>query len=708
MEKGKDPIVKKISLIFLLLIATLALCACDNAVSSVDIILDANSEQTILETQWSGVGNPYVFENHNCLQDVELAERYAIASVEVFQAEIYEILTELMSDGYKLLKNKDIVYSSPNIFYCSTTSPSGIWILENKYFDGESHYHLIQISGNGNVISTIDLSSILNGSRYSQTLTYSNGKLCMVADSKDLIIIDEAGAIISSIALPEESMYPVTGNSGDIFVVQESNEGNRIYKLNNDFSELTLAFSSEKGSIFDGGNEYLMLLETPKGLYSLNLDGSAIPIVIWQECNISLNGLFSIKAINLGEYVLLTSEGIGVLSAADPSEIKAKTELCLATINPSRNLQKIVDRYNSENNKYYVRIIDYSSNGSYSLSDASMKLSTDIISGNMPDLICFKSISPYPYIRKGILADLTVFFDIDDEMDLNDIAILNAISSHGSIYLISGSFNLETLVGLYSNFGDRYGWTLSEYLEIEHKLTPEMEIIHNMTKESFLNSIASRYIRVAIDWELGRCNFESPEFITLLEAGNRIRETPEDPNNMSFGYGPVKVGEGSRVVSLSWVEDVWKLAYEEYMAGKQLSFIGWPTIDGSSGSDIHLIEPIGIVDQGENAAGCWEFVKFMIQNVKIEDNGLPVYMPLLRNEIDAAIQSKEIPLKMTITDGNRLLSLISATENVAIYDEVVLGIIRDESAAFFNGNKTASEVAKLIQSKVCLYIAEQS
>lgn len=307
-----------------------------------------------------------------------------------------------------------------------------------------------------------------------------------------------------------------------------------------------------------------------------------------------------------------------------------------------------------------------------------------------------------------MLVDMTQLFERDENISIDDIAITNALDSFSGIYYISGAFNFETLVGRYSDFGDRYGWTLSEYMSIEETLPDDIETIHNMTKESFINCIVSRYIRTAVDWNERTCNFNTPEFIKLLEAGNRIRETPENLNNMSFGYGPTKVGEGTRVASLSWVETVWKLAYEERMAGCKLSFIGWPTVDGSCGSDVYLIEPVGIVSQAENVDGCWEFVKYILLNPDKNIDSLPVYMPLLQDKVEKAKISEDNPVQLSDADAERFFDLISEINNVAIYDETVLGIIKKESAALFKGDKTAEEVANIIQSKVSIYIAEQS
>ena len=42
------------------------------------------------------------------------------------------------------------------------------------------------------------------------------------------------------------------------------------------------------------------------------------------------------------------------------------------------------------------------------------------------------------------------------------------------------------------------------------------------------------------------------------------------------------------------------------------------------------------------------------------------------------------------------------------YDQSLMEIISDEAGAFFAGEKTAEETARLIQNRVQLYMAEQS
>ena len=58
--------------------------------------------------------------------------------------------------------------------------------------------------------------------------------------------------------------------------------------------------------------------------------------------------------------------------------------------------------------------------------------------------------------------------------------------------------------------------------------------------------------------------------------------------------------------------------------------------------------------------------------------------------------------------ADMILDVISKTTRVISYDESIMNIVTDEAAPFFAGQATAEETAAAIQSRVQLYVAEQS
>lgn len=678
---------------FLCLVLALSLCACGKGGEA-----EINAGPGTLsagETEPEAAAY-YTFEPLNVSKD----EGSVIMTAFAFQgrAALVPVPTPI-PEGYALRLDGEEIFSSSNLFYAAAPSDEGIWVLENDY----SAYTLTLLTAEGRLAGTVELSALLPGESFKRTLSCAGDKLYLITEKNKLVTLDPAGNLLGAEDLPDENSYQAPGAEGINYIVQPTAEGNKLYPVDPDSGKLGKPVTVSSGSVYGGGEQ--LFLSDGEGLYSLAPDGTTGLIVLWANCSAPVNRLLRVSPLDNGEFLLMCGYGPYVLRRSEPGAAAGKTTLKLAAIDPSGALASRAAAFNAADSEYSVVINDFSQGGALDDETALTRLNADIISGKLPDMVCFSRISPYPYIRKGLLADLESFINASEGISLEDISILKALEADGKIYFISADFDFETLVAKYSDFGDSFGWTLKEYLEAEKNLPDDVETIHNMTRDSFIDCVVSRYIDTAVDWEAGVCSFDSPDFVALLEAGGRIRETPESAE-VSYGYGPTKVGEGTRLASLSLVDSVWKLAYEESMAGCRLSFIGWPTVDGSCGSNLRLLDPIGIIN-GANAAGCWRFVEYMLLNTSPEAEHIPTYAKAMQEKIRLAKQDEAAPVKISDEDADRFCELLAEIENTAIYDETILDIIKRECAPFFAGACTAQQAAENIQSKVSIYLAEQ-
>ena len=55
----------------------------------------------------------------------------------------------------------------------------------------------------------------------------------------------------------------------------------------------------------------------------------------------------------------------------------------------------------------------------------------------------------------------------------------------------------------------------------------------------------------------------------------------------------------------------------------------------------------------------------------------------------------------------QIRDLIESTTKVADYNQEILDIVSEQAAPFFAGQKSAEEVARLVQSKANIYVNEQ-
>ena len=216
-------------------------------------------------------------------------------------------------------------------------------------------------------------------------------------------------------------------------------------------------------------------------------------------------------------------------------------------------------------------------------------------------------------------------------------------------------------------------------------------------------------MQCSIDWQAGKCDFESAEFISLLETAGQITEHPETTEFTGYTPPEEQLRTGETYVEAVHVGSVTALRDFEERVGQALSFVGMPTPDGSNGSVVDLSQPVGVLAGGEHPDGCAAFLKFLLLSYDLgygaENNAsLPMYRPYLEQlESDAEAEGR-----MTPEDTARFEDFLASVESSTLCDETALGMICEEAAAYFSGACTAEEAARVIQERLSIYVAEQS
>lgn len=689
--------------LFLALAQLFLLCACgasDDGAGKNDAAVYPLSSTG----EWQGEGECYKAEPYTLPDNAFKAKKCGDELV-CFASRIPDDSCIIVAD--------DVIYTTSDIILDYTVSDSSVWLLEYVYSKSGSSYKLVNLSLDGAVIAEIDATAFVPQMAGINALNYANGTLFVFYGDSRLAAVSPDGVLEFDGDLPSASAHTALSLNGETLLVCATENGNEIYSLNADFVPTGLAQTDSGTIVPDAKNEYLLLF-TADGLYTLDENYFPTPEIIWQECSVALNALSCPVDFGNGQYLVKTAGEFYLLSPADPEAWKPKTQLRLASLDAADELQTTAARFNSVSADYYVSIIDYSDGGSLDAETAAMRLNADIISGAFPDMICVASVSPFPYMRNDLLFDMTSLMENDPDVGIQDISIANALLQNGALYYLAGTYSFETMLAKRELFGDASGWTVQEYLRLDESLPDDVMTIYNMTHDSYLNHIIKRAMNDQVDWASGTCSFDSDSFKNLLSVAKKIRETPEDSNNMIYGSGAKLVGSGLRMTALTWVDEVSALKYAEQQAGCELSFIGWPSSTGQNGADIYLYDPVAILSNSNNIDGCWTFVKYMLTSPT--ENALPVYMPQLQKMLDTAktegVNPKlnapgEEPIKLNDADTEKLVRLITSIENTAIYDEALFGIVQSEYNAYISSAQTAESAASRIQSRAAIYLAER-
>lgn len=233
-----------------------------------------------------------------------------------------------------------------------------------------------------------------------------------------------------------------------------------------------------------------------------------------------------------------------------------------------------------------------------------------------------------------------------------------------------------------------------------------------------------------------------------------------------------RMNAGKQLMSSFYVSSLEDILYQLTGYNGKVKFVGYPSEDGTSNHAFQIDGAIAISSTCADKTAAWNFMKQFLNeeyqssyniwsfpinqaafdaklkemmteeyqtddngNVMKDDNGNPIRIPkvtyytdgngtmtgystgnggvaVMQASADGSVEMGENGevnvYAMTQEQADEILGLINATTAVYGYDESIMGIITDEAAPYFAGEKSLDDTVNMIQSRVNLYVAEQS
>lgn len=621
-------------------------------------------------------------------------------------ADYYATAMFFGTDGpseYVLLKNGARFYAPAEAAVELACAGDGcLWLTESRRSEEGGQSLLVQLSTEGEVLSELDLGALGLDEAYFSAMGAAAEGVWLVGSGKAVLISD--GDIAAELTVPAEAEVVCSG-TGEVCIAVYNDQNVVVSALSSGGGEPRFSLEGADARVFDGSDEFYLACATEEQLWGLDKVGGRTTVAVWADCGTELAEHWTLAPLSGGDFLLNSSMGLSLLTQVDPSELPRGGELSIATLGGS--LYDLIYSFNASGSGWTLTEVDYTQGGEISVQDALTGLYADIAAGEGPDLLLLDGVPVESLIRRGYLEDIAQLLEGDSELSADDIVFAGRLG--GGTYYVSRGFGIDTYAGLKSNFGEAEGWTPVEYLEAERSLTPGAQMMYYVTRESFIRDAALRYMQKAIDWQAGSCDFDSAEFISLLETAGQITEHPETTEFTGYTPPEEQLRTGETYVETVHVGSVTALRDFEERVGQELSFVGMPTPDGSNGSVMDPSQPVGVLAGGENTDGCLEFLKFLLLSYDLsygaENNAsLPMYRPYLE-QLEAEAEAEG---RMTPEDTECFEDFLTSVESSTLCDETALGIICEESAAYFAGACTAEEAARVIQERLSIYVAEQS
>lgn len=513
--------------------------------------------------------------------------------------------------------------------------------------------------------------------------------------------------------------------------------------------DITLPVSLYNISLIDcEGAGYDFILRDSTQVYGYNIgDESLSPIFNFINSDLTTSSFSSLTAIDdktfIGSYYDYNDDGsrnvISRFTKVNPEDVKDKELISLGSMYMSSNLRNRVVQFNKSNDEYRIVAVDYSQ---YSTEDnwnaGYEKLNSDIASGQAPDIVTVDDYASFEnYMSKGLFLDLTKYLEDDEEVNKDDIFpnLLAMSSYNGKMYAVVPEFYIQTLAAKTKNVNGKTSWTLQEMVEYEKSLKPDQKLFEfNNTRSNFTYNYFAANANKFVDMVNGKCYFDSQDFIDFLEYVKTLPEQSEDDyivyDEMFYESREDAYRTDQVILSYAYISSV-----SEYKSllrgtfGEDVTFIGYPTSEGN-GSIMRFGSSYAINAKTANPKACWDFVKYYLTDEYQSSIEWSIPASMSRyDELGKLAQQKPFYMDgdekieyddeyfvngewitvdpLTQADVDFLKEYIKTVDKVAGDIGELQNIIDEETAAFFEGQKTAEDVVKIIQSRATIYINER-
>lgn len=370
------------------------------------------------------------------------------------------------------------------------------------------------------------------------------------------------------------------------------------------------------------------------------------------------------------------------------------------------------------------------------------RLALDIATGKVPDIFSISSVGipMEKWVRKGILEDLTPYYENDKEIDMDDIvpSVLKGMKKGDKLYCVTPYFSIWSAACRISDAEGNEGWNFEEMKEAFGKKGEGAIAFDSLEKEEmFLNLFISSE-EDFINWETGECNFDSREFKDILKFCNKgiITEQESDYEEMLEEI-ETKMKEGKVLLSVDQGIAINSIQVARQRFGSDITYIGLPAKD-RHGSYFIFGEQYGIYSGSEVKDEAWEFIRMVMSEEYQVGAVLPyaAFFPTRKDCLTWKLQTQMAtepyedeygnmiePLetaswytasgdKIQIgpasqEDVDKMMDLIEKTEKQLILDEVEAQIIEEEVLEYFYGNRSLNKTVNIIQSRMTTYVNEQ-
>lgn len=652
----------------------------------------------------------------------------------------------------------------------------------SEYYKGDERYiYIRKLSNTGKELSTVDLNELVgpvqssddNGGGYisvSDIRAGKDGSVYLVdSGSNKLYVLGTDGKLLCNLQ-PDNNGYIgglVTLKDGSVAASVSGDSGKTSIRTVNAAAKTwgqTTDIEVNVGNTSSGGKQYDFCYNDGSSLYGYDVAAKKTEsIVNWINSDLDGNTISLAALLDSGDVFAVTGgsggmmyEGEGMRAAPSAEgeqtgyqfvnlkktarkDVKQKTTLTLATMYLDYNIKKEILDFNKKSESTRIEVKDYSEfNTSDDYTAGITKLSTEMVSGNIPDLIDVSNLPYRQYAAKGLLEDLYTYLDKDSNYKREALvpSILKATETDGKLYILPSAFSIVTIAGSSKTLGSEMGWTMDE-MQAAIKAHPEADYPFGayMTRKDILDSMCMLNMDSYINWQTGECSFNSDGFKGLLNFAKSFPENMPDTSNeenQQLLNDSQMVQEGRQLMTFTSISDFDYYQQIKYQFGGDVVFKGMPSED-KKGNIVMLTGGLAMTSSCKDKDTAWQFIRRVLAEDFQENSvwGLPITQKAydaklakaMKQDYETNENGKQVPVArgsytspdgqqvdyyaLTQEDADKIKAVVDSATHTVTLDQNVTNMIDEEAAYFFKGEKTVDQTADIIQSRMNVFVNEQ-
>lgn len=488
----------------------------------------------------------------------------------------------------------------------------------------------------------------------------------------------------------------------------------------------------------EGSGEYDFCWMDNNGLYG-SIDGENSEIVSWINSDFPIGGITSCHFLDNGTVIAdlgnVSNHDYYLCTPRTEEEIENTELISLSTLGLFTALENAVIDYNRAENGYRIIVVDYNQyNTDEDDTLGKQKLQEDMLDGIVADMVCTDGMHFESLANKGIFADWYNLMDADESFNREDYLqnFFKAYEYDDKLQRLGVQYCVHSAAAKSEFAGTTEGVSLAEYTAFMDTIPETMDFYAWYSREGFMEKYLKDNMNAFVDAKNAACYFNTSDFAKILEmisALPTLEEYLQMDKETTAKLMPSAVDSHTAFQeNRAFIEDVTFCQPIEFRGMNRTTFrdaevtmIGFPMeYDEGNGGLFEADFTVSVNAQSQQQTAIWDFMKHLLEEeYQLSlNNSMPVHLGALEAMLEETqhMVNASVPFGMGesfIGESNpeemgRFRTYLEGIRTAYYYNETVYNIMMEEIEVYLAGDCTAEECGNMIQSRVSIYLSEQS